>query len=79
MDKSCLFLAVLLQVIAKTLELTKILRNVILLMLPFCWIEFLYWHVYPREGYFLWIGAMLLILFSNELENRGSAVESVSG
>jgi hypothetical protein len=73
------FIAVLFQVIGKALELTRILRNVILLMFPFCWIGFMYWHVYPREGYFLWIGAMLLVLFSSELENRRSAVESVSG
>ena len=72
------FLAVLLQLIGKTPELIRILRNVILLMLPFCWIEFLYWHVYPREGYFLWIGAMLLVLFSSEVGNRRSATESVS-
>jgi hypothetical protein len=72
------FLAVLFQVIGETLKLTRILRNVILLMFSFCWIEFLYWHVYPREGYFLWIGAMLLVLFSSEVENRRSVTESVS-
>jgi hypothetical protein len=71
------FLAVLFQVIGKTLELTRILRNVILLMFPFCWIVFLHRHVYPREGYFLWIGGMLLVLFSSELENRRSATECV--
>jgi hypothetical protein len=72
-------IAAVFQVIGKTLELTRILRNVILLMFPFCWVEFLYTHVYPREGYFLWVGAMLLVLFSSELENRRSALESVSG
>jgi hypothetical protein len=71
-------LAVLFKVIGKTLRLTRILRNVMLLMLPFSWIVFLYWHVYPREGYFLWIGAMVLVLFSSELERRPSALESVS-
>jgi hypothetical protein len=71
-------LAVLFKVIGKTLRLTRILRNLILLMLPFSWIVFLYQHVYPREGYFLWIGAMLLVLFSSELEGPPSALESVS-
>src|ERR1700686_5520920 len=67
------FLAVLLQVIGKTLELTRILRNVIRLMFPFCWIVFLHQHVHPRGGYFLWIGGMLLVLFSSQVENRRSA------
>jgi hypothetical protein len=65
-------------VVGKTHQLTKMLRNVILLMLPFCWIVFLYRHIYPREGYFLWTGGMLLVLFSSELENRQSALESAS-
>jgi hypothetical protein len=63
------FLGVLFQVIGKTPQLTRILRNVILLMLPFCWIVFLDWHVHSREGYFLWTGGMLLVLFSSELES----------
>jgi hypothetical protein len=71
-------LAVLLQVIGKTPRLSKVLRYVILLMLPFSWVLFLDQHVYPREGYFLWIGAMLLVLFSTELENRHFQMESVS-
>jgi hypothetical protein len=72
------FLAVLLQVIGKTPRLSKVLRYVILLMLPFCWVVFLDQHVYPREGYYLWIGAMLLVLFSTELEKRQSQMEPVS-
>ena len=72
------FLVVILQVIGKTPRLSKVLRYVILLMLPFSWVLFLDQHVYPREGYFLWIGAMLLVLFSTELENRQFQMESVS-
>jgi hypothetical protein len=72
------FLAVILQVIGKTPRLSKVLRYVILLMLPFSWVLFLDQHVYPREGYLLWIGAMLLVLFSTELENRQFQMESVS-
>jgi len=58
------FLAVILQVIGKTPRLSKVLRYVTLLMLPFSWVLFLDQHVYPREGYFPWIGAMLLVLFN---------------
>jgi hypothetical protein len=72
------FLTVLFLVVGKTPRLSKVLRYVILLMLPFCWIVFLYRHVYPREGYFLWAGGMLLVLFSSELENRQNALESAS-
>jgi hypothetical protein len=72
------FLAVILQVIGKTPRLSKVLRYVSALMLPFSWVLFLDPHVYPREGYFLWIGAMLLVLFSTELENRQFQMESVS-
>ena len=72
------FLAVILQVIGKTPRLSKVLRYVTLPMLPFSWVLFLDQHVYPREGCFLWIGAMLLVLFSTELENRQFQMESVS-
>jgi hypothetical protein len=72
------FLAVILQVIGKTPRLSKVLRYVILLMLSFSWVLFLDQHVYPREGYFLWIGAMSLVLFSSGQEIRQTALESAS-
>jgi hypothetical protein len=40
------------------------LRIVIPCMIPFCWIVFHYDHSYPREGHFLWLASMLLVLFS---------------
>jgi hypothetical protein len=43
-----------------------ILSVVILLMIPFCWVVFLYEDFFPREGHFLWIIGMLLVLFSEQ-------------
>lgn len=72
------FLTVLFQAIGKTPQLTKTLRTIILSMLPFCWIAFLVQRVYPREGYLLWTGGILLVLFSRELERRRSRWASAS-
>jgi hypothetical protein len=33
-------------------------------MIPFSWIVFYVEQLNPREGYFLWIAGMMLILFS---------------
>jgi len=45
-----------------------ILRIVLLSMIPFTWIfAFYYLRTYPREGYFLWIIGMLLVLFSEQI------------
>jgi hypothetical protein len=64
-------LAVLSLAVGKTHQLTKVLRNVILILLPFCWVVLLTRHIYPREGYFLWTIGMLLTLFSVELGLTG--------
>lgn len=45
----------------------SILRAIVLLMIPFSWAVFHYEDLYPREGYFLWIIGMLLVLFSNKV------------
>jgi hypothetical protein len=45
---------------------TAILRIMILLMIPFCWVFFYYTESYPREGHFLWVIGMLLMLFSGK-------------
>jgi hypothetical protein len=50
-----------------------ILRIIILLMIPFCWIVFYYEELYPREGHFLWVTGMLLTLFSGKLRKDESA------
>jgi len=46
-----------------TRPVPTILRNLILLMIPFCWVVFRYEHFYPREGHIFWIAGMLLTLF----------------
>jgi hypothetical protein len=48
-----------------------VLRIAVLLMIPFCWVVFHYEMVYPREGHFVWIIGMLLVLFSGEIAKSG--------
>ena len=45
--------------------MTKVLRYAVLFMIPFSWIAFMYRHVYPHEGYVLWVVGMVLILYCN--------------
>ena len=50
-------------------------------MVPFSWAVFVYEKLYPREGYFVWIIGMLLVLFSRELargEDRLRATKSIA-
>jgi hypothetical protein len=42
----------------------KTLRTTTLLMIPFCWIVLYRGNLYPREGHVLWIGSMVIALFS---------------
>jgi hypothetical protein len=43
----------------------SVLRVVVLSMIPFNWIiAFYVFHAYPREGFFLWIIGMAMVLFS---------------
>lgn len=46
---------------------TIVLRYVVTFMFVFCWIVFYQVHLYPRQGYFLWMFAILLALYSNKL------------
>ena len=48
---------------------TSALRIVWLCMIPSCWVVFYQWQppLYPREGHFLWIAGMALVLFSDRL------------
>jgi hypothetical protein len=46
---------------------SKLLRTVLLAMMPFCWVVFYLESLYPREGYFLWTLSMLLVSFSRRL------------
>jgi hypothetical protein len=43
---------------------TRTVRNLLLAMMPFCWVVFYDENLFPREGYFLWTLGMLLTLFS---------------
>lgn len=45
----------------------RVLRIVLLLMFIAPWIVFYKEHLHPREGYFLWTAAMLLVMFSPKL------------
>jgi hypothetical protein len=45
----------------------KVLRIITLSLFPLCWIFFVGDHVMPREGYFVWVSAMLLALFPSQV------------
>src|SRR5215472_5412876 len=47
-------------------KVVKVSRVLTLLMIPFCWVVFHYELYSPREGHFVWIVGMLLVLFSGE-------------
>jgi hypothetical protein len=53
--------------------LVAVSRILVVLMIPFCAVVFHYEGVYPREGNFVWIVGMLLVLFSREIARRESA------
>jgi hypothetical protein len=48
-------------------RLGLILRVLLLLMFPTCWIVFFRAHLHARAGYYLWTAAMFLIMFSTVL------------
>jgi hypothetical protein len=56
----------------------SVLRIVWLWMIPSCWVVFYQWQprLYPREGHFLWIAGMALVLFSDRLTGRKTASET---
>ncbi len=66
-------IAVVFTSLGRSQRLVAALRNVVVLMLPFCWILFVYDDIYPREGYFVWIFGILLTLFSRELARAFAA------
>ena len=59
--------SVILVLVKPSRQLVLIAKVLFLLMMPFCWITFHYEGLHPREGYFLWILGMLLVLFSSNL------------
>jgi hypothetical protein len=56
--------------IKRTTQWGRVLRVVLLLMLPSCWIAFGYWHLRPRYGYFLWTAAIVMALFADLFSER---------
>jgi hypothetical protein len=59
-------------------HLVAALRIVVLLMIPFCWIVFYKESLYPREGHFVWIIGMLLVLFSRELSRSDDRIRGMN-
>jgi len=45
-------------------SVSRVLKNLTISMMALCWVVFRYEHFYPREGYFLWMVGMLLVLFA---------------
>ena len=48
----------------KTRKLSRMLRTVVLCLLPACWVVFMVEHVYPFVAYFIWTAAMITTFFS---------------
>jgi hypothetical protein len=46
-------------------QAAKVLRYLLLAMIPFCWTDFHFVKLYPREGHFVWVAGMLLVIFSS--------------
>jgi hypothetical protein len=59
--------ATILILLRRAAKLASILRGILILLIPLCWIVFHYETVRPREGHFVWIIGMLLVLFSGPL------------
>jgi len=53
-------------------------RIAVLLMIPFSWLVFVLLPVLPREGHVLWVGGMLLALFSDEIAARRRTTTTVA-
>lgn len=51
-------------------RVVAILRIILLVMIPFCWVVFYYERFYPREGHFVWIFGMALALLSPGFKTR---------
>ncbi|HEV2963595.1 MAG TPA: hypothetical protein VG649_17340 [Candidatus Angelobacter sp.] len=62
-----LFLVTTILILLRKATAVAILRIIVLLLIPFCWVVFHYENVRPREGHFLWVLGMLLVLFSAKL------------
>ena len=54
-----------LAVLKRNPRAARVLKFALLSMIPFCWVVFHYFVIYPREGHVLWVIGMLLVLFSS--------------
>lgn len=60
-----LFLITLLaQLVRPKGRLAFVLRILLLFLFPACWVVFFAMNLYPREGYFVWIAGILLVVFT---------------
>jgi hypothetical protein len=66
-------IAVFFPSLSRSQRLVSALKNAVVLMIPFCWLLFVYDEIYPREGHFVWIFGILLTLFSRELARAFAA------
>ena len=58
-------------------RLVAILKGAVVLMLPFTWLFFGTFRMfYPREGHFLWVIGILLVLFSDRI--AGSETDAIT-
>lgn len=48
-------------------RLARILSVTALVLVPATWVVFHYYNLVPREGYYLWVGSMLLIVIPDEV------------
>lgn len=75
-------IAAALELFGKQRRLLSVLKTAVILMIPFCWIVFYYEDDHLREGHFMWIAGMLMVLFSAKLSSifprneRGSRVRN---
>lgn len=60
-------LTAVLVLLRRASRLASVLRMIVVLLIPMCWVVFHYENVRPREGCFLWIAGMLLVLISAKL------------
>jgi hypothetical protein len=58
----------------KAAKLASVLRIIVILLIPLCWVVFHYENVRPREGCFLWIAGMLVVLLCANLRYKQAAL-----
>ncbi len=58
--------------LCRAAKLASVLRTIVVLLIPLCWVVFHYENVRPREGCFLWIAGMLVVLLSARLHKQSA-------